>query len=100
MHDGSRQFGELPQSVGWNKLGRHIKRLDGVTDITLLTDNVTEAWIDFNFRGRNFLSTINSETTGFVKDPLSPDDLLETVLSHCRSLLGNERQFVPLDGAA
>src|ERR1044072_6001962 len=97
-HDGSRQFGELPQSVSWNKLRRHIKRLDGVTDVSLLTDNVIEGWIDFNFRGHDF--SVNNQFGDywfFVKDPQSPDDVLETVLSHCRNLLGDERQFALVD---
>ena len=87
--------------MGWNKLRRHIKRLDGVTNVTLLTDNVTEAWIDFNFRGHGF--SVNNpfgDYWFFVRDPQSPDDVLETVLSHCRDLLGDVRRSASVEEAA
>ena len=89
MHDGSRQFGELPQSANWNRLRRHIAALSGVTKTTLLTDHVTEAWIDFSFRVHQF--SVNTQFGNywfFVEKPTCPDEILEAVLSHCRSLLG------------
>ncbi len=93
MHDGSRQFGELPQSASWNKLRRHIGKLNGANVTEFLTDHVTEAWIDFSFRDYQF--TVNNqfgEYWFFVKGPHCPDSILEAVLSHCRLLLENERK--------
>ena len=101
MSDGSRQFGELPQSASWYKLRRHIGKLDGASVTEFITDHVTEAWIDFSFRGYQF--TVNNQFGNywfFANDAQAPDEILETVLSHCRSLLGDERKLLPLDGAA
>ena len=93
MHDGCRQFGELPQSASWYKLRRHLSKLNGVSVTEFLTNHVTEAWIDFSFRGYQF--TVNDQFGDywfFVKDPNCPDNILEAVLSHCRLLLGNDRK--------
>ncbi len=101
MHDGSRQFGELPQTASWHELRKHLSTLSGVTITDFITDDITEAWIDFNFRGQHF--SVNNQFGDywfFVKDALSPEEILETVLSHCRRLLGDEREPVHLDGAA
>ena len=92
MNDGSRQFGELPQTVLWYELRDHIARLDGAAVTGLVTDHVTEAWIDFNYRGHQF--TINDqfgEYWFFVEDRECPDDILESILSHSRLLLGSKR---------
>jgi hypothetical protein len=98
MPDGSRQFGELPQSATWYKLRGHIGKLDGASVTEFITDQVTEAWIDFTFRGYEF--TVNNqfgEYWFFVNDAQAPEELLKLVLFHCRNLLGDERH---LDGAA
>jgi hypothetical protein len=89
MHDGSRHFAELPQTVSWDRLFKHIKKLSGVTDANLLTDNVTEAWIDFSYRGHQF--SVNNQFGNywlFVQDPDCPVEVLEAVVSHCKVLLG------------
>src|SRR3954469_5348724 len=89
--DGSRHFGELPQSASWYKLRRHIRRLNGVTETNILTDHVTEAWINFSFQGYPF--SINNQFGDywfFVNDRNCPDETLRIVLLHCRGLLGNE----------
>jgi hypothetical protein len=59
MHDGSRQFGELPQRVGWYAVRDHVLRLPGASLTGFLCDGVTEAWIDFAFAGHAF--TINDQ---------------------------------------
>lgn len=87
-HDGSRQFAELPQTVLWHALRDHIKRLRGVKMTGFLTDDITEAWIDFEFRGHSF--TVNDqlgEYWFFVKDPECPDEILVQVVEHCEALL-------------
>jgi hypothetical protein len=98
MNDGSRQFGELPQSATWSKLRQHLGKLDGVTVTEFITDHVTEAWIDFSFRGYQF--SVNNQFGDywfFANDSHAPDEVLETVLSHCRSLLGDEGESVDLN---
>jgi hypothetical protein len=84
MNDGSRWFGELPQSVLWYDLRDHIEGLDGANLTEFVTDGVTEAWIDFSYRGYQF--SVNDqigEYWFFVDDPLCPDAVLEEVLSYC-----------------
>ena len=92
MNDGSRHFGELPQTVMWHELRDHIETLAGAEVTDFITDNVTEAWIDFSYRGHCF--AINDQFGAywfFVNDPNCPDEILAAVLSHCEFLLaGNE----------
>ena len=88
MHDGSRHFGELPQTVLWDQLRIHLERMEGANVTNYITDNVTEAWIDFTFRGHHF--SVNDQHGSywfFVEDPHCPDDILIAVLTHCGSLL-------------
>ena len=88
MHDGSRQFAELPGACSWDGLRRHIERLPGATVTDYLTDNVTEMWLDFSFRGHAF--TVNNPYGDFwflVRDPTCPDDVLVAVIDHCVPLL-------------
>ena len=89
MKDGSRHFGYLPQTVLWHRLRNHIEKLDDAEVTDFITDNVTEAWIDFSYRGHRF--SVNDQFGTywfFVNDPMCPDEILEAVLFHCESLLG------------
>ena len=89
MKDGSRHFGDLPQTVSWHRLRTHIEELDGAEVTHFVTDNVTEAWIDFSYRGHQF--SVNDQFGAywfFVNDPTCPDKILVAVLSHCEALLG------------
>lgn len=89
MHDGSRHFAALPFTKSWHSLRRHIERLEGVSATSIITDEVTEAWIDFSYRGQEF--SVNNqfgEYWLFVKDPACPEEDLEAVYSHCKLLLG------------
>jgi hypothetical protein len=84
MNDGSRHFGDLPQTVLWHEMRDHIEKLDGAEVTHFVTDNVTEAWIDFSYRGHRF--SVNDQFGDywfFVNDPTCPDEILEAVLSHC-----------------
>jgi hypothetical protein len=89
-NDGSRHFGDLPQTVLWHRLRNHIQTLDGAEVTAFITDNVTEAWIDFSYRGHCF--SVNDQFGAywfFVKDPSCPDEILEAVLAHCELVLGH-----------
>lgn len=49
----------------------------------LLTDDVTETWIDFDYRGHRF--SINDQLGSwwfFVEDPACPDPILDAVVTH------------------
>lgn len=88
MNDGSRHFGALPQTVIWYDLRDHIAALDGAEITGFMTDHITEAWIDFSFKGWQFsVNDQNGEYWFFVDDPACPDELLEAVLDHCGVLL-------------
>ena len=88
MNDGSRHFGELPQSILWHELRDHLRKLKGIVITQFLTDGVTEAWLDFTFQGSNF--SVNDQFGAywfFVSDPNCPDENLEAVLAHCQAVL-------------
>ena len=90
MHDGSRQFGELPQTALWYELRDHIEKLAGAAVTNFVTDNVTEAWIDFSYRGYRFC--VNDQFGDywfFVADPTCSDGILQSILAHCKLLLGD-----------
>jgi hypothetical protein len=88
MHDGSRQFASLPENRSWWALRDHLTRLPGASVTGFLTDGVTEAWIDFTFRGYSF--TINNqlgEYWFFVEEADCPDAVLSEAADHCRRFL-------------
>lgn len=88
MNDGSRKFAELRQTRLWHDLRDHLQTLHGAVVTGFLTDSITEAWIDFTYRGHSF--TINDQFGDywfFVADPNCPDEILTEVLSHCQRLL-------------
>lgn len=88
MHDGSRHFASLPESESWHALHEHVKRLEGASDTNIITDEVTEAWIDFRYRGHEFsVNNQHGDYWFFVEDPACPGEVLEAVLSHCKLLL-------------
>jgi len=92
MHDGSRKFTELSETVTWDKFRQHITRLSGANVTDYLTDHVTEMWLDFTFRGHNF--TVNNQSGDFwffVVDPSCPDDILSAVVEHCEPVLSAPR---------
>ena len=88
-NDGSRQFGEVPQTVLWYELRDHLEKLDGAAITDFITDHVTQAWIDFTYRGYKF--SVNDQFGDywfFVDEPSCPDDILKSILSHSKLLLG------------
>jgi hypothetical protein len=88
MHDGSRNFCNLPEAVFFDELRRHASKLTTAKITGFLTDSVTEVWLDFNFRGQKF--SINNQYGDywfFVEDPECPDNILIEVMEHFRKLL-------------
>jgi hypothetical protein len=93
MHDGSRHFGSLPETVSvtesdMQRLRAHVNLLRGAKVVETLTDNITEAWNDFDYAGNRF--TMNNQNGAwwfFVADPTCPDDILRAVLAHFALLL-------------
>lgn len=88
MHDASRHFLSLPESEPGNLTRDHILKLDGVEVEGYLTDNVTEVWIDFRYKGHSF--TINNqfgEYWFFVDDIACPEAVLQIVAEHFTGFL-------------
>ena len=88
MNDGSRHFGDMPESLSWDELRQHIARLEGAEVTAFVTDNITEGWLDFSYCGYSF--SINDQLGAywfFVDNPKCPDEILDTVLSHCRGMI-------------
>ena len=93
MKDGSRNFGDLPVTVSWHGLRNHISKLDGAVVTGFITDEITEAWIDFSYCGHQF--AVNNQFGDywfFVDNPKCPDEILEAVLFHCELLLGRDHE--------
>jgi hypothetical protein len=89
MNDGSRHFGSLRETYDWHRLRAHLHGLPGARETEFVTDDITEAWIDFEFRGHHFsLNNQFGEWWFFVDDPLCPDADLRDVLQWCERLLG------------
>ncbi len=90
MHDGSRHFGDLPQTADWYAVRDHVARLPGAALAGFVTDDITEAWIDFTYRQHDF--SINDQFGDywfFVNEPACPDEVLSEVLNHFAELLGD-----------
>lgn len=88
MHDGSSQFAELPEVCSWDEFRQHIARLVGATITDCITDDVTEMWLDFSFRGHAF--TANNQCGDFwffVRDAACPDEILRAIVEHCEPTL-------------
>ena len=86
MADGSRQFASLPNSCSWKKLYAHLGTLPGIALGKFLTDNITEAWIDFSFEGHEFtINTQFDELWFFVRRSDCPDSRLLKIVDHCSS---------------
>ena len=91
MHDGSRHFGDLPEIATWHQMYDYVSGLAGAQATGLITDNITEAWIDFTYSGYKF--SINNQFGDywfFVEDPDCPEQLLQRVLTHFQQMLARD----------
>lgn len=83
MHDGSRHFADVPERYDvdypeWDRLRAYLASADGVELTGFVTDNVTEAWIDFTHAGYAFsANNQHGDWWLFVSDPACPDAILE-----------------------
>lgn len=88
MNDGSRHFGDLPQTASFDEMREHARKLSGVKETGYITDNITEMWLELTYRGHKF--SINDQYGTFwffVEDRDCPDSVLSEVLEHFGSLL-------------
>jgi hypothetical protein len=88
MHDGSRCFLSLRPVADRYAVRDHVARLDGAELTGFLTDDVTEAWIDFRYAGHEFnINDSPGDYWFFVADPACPDSILEAVAAHFSQIL-------------
>lgn len=88
MNDGSRHFGDMPETVSFHNIREHASKLRGAVETAFVTDEVTEMWLDLIYNGHQF--SINNqcgEYWFFVNDHKCPDEILFKVLEHFRALL-------------
>jgi hypothetical protein len=93
MHDGSRHFAALPETYDaerpqWERLRESVGMLPGASLTKFVTDDVTEAWIEFVYRQQRFsINDQHGEWWFFVSDPSCPDEVLESVVAHFEPIL-------------
>ena len=93
MKDGSREFGALPETYDvrapeWHRLRTHVAALAGAVLTGFHTDDVTEAWIEWTWRGHAWsMNNQQNEWFFFVADPSCPEPLLVETLAHFEGLL-------------
>lgn len=88
MHDGSRNFADLPELIFFDRLREIAKQLAGATETAFVTDWVTEVWLDFDFREHRFsVNNQNGEYWFFVEKPDCPDEILLEVIGHFQEFL-------------
>ena len=89
MRDGARQFAELHAAASPEALCLHLERLDSLT-ITekLLSPYWDDSWIDFSYLGNDFDINLHwSDYWFFAKSPACPEEILASIVDHCRSIL-------------
>jgi hypothetical protein len=64
------------------------RSLNGANVTGFLSDGVTEAWLDFEYRGFTFnVNDAPGDYWFFVNDPACPESILQPVAEHFASLL-------------
>lgn len=83
MHDGSRNFADLPETFFFDKLREFAAQFKGATETAFVTDWVTEVWLDFEYRGEKFsINNQNGDYWFFVENPTCADEILMEVIEH------------------
>ena len=88
MNDGSRHFSELPEAVGFDEIRQHSAQLAGAIETGFISDDVTEMWLDLEYRGHAF--SVNNQFGDywfFVRDPECANPILSEIGNHFSSLL-------------
>lgn len=91
MRDGSRCFLSLRPGADWYAVRDHVSRLEGAELTGFITDEVTEAWVDFLYAGHKFsINDAPGDYWFFVTDPSCNDSILNVVAAHFSNLLEPE----------
>ena len=87
MHDGSRRFLSLPESILSGALFDRIGAMPN-TRVTEFIETIPESWIDFEFHGFEFsINTQFGEYWFFVRDRNCPDDILIDIRDRFATIL-------------
>lgn len=74
------------------RLRAAIGSLPGAMETGFVTDEVTEAWLDFTYAGHTFgLNNQAGEWWCFVDDPAAPEAVLRAVAVHFAAALRSHR---------
>jgi hypothetical protein len=85
----SIRFYQHPQTCFWHEVRERLSALQGVRITSAVDDPVIGSWIDFSFRGHDFM--IHAEAGTFIFSAVGrnpPDDLCAEIQSHFETLLG------------
>lgn len=94
MPDGSRNFADWPETFSWEILREYLTNLDGIEINGFLTDHVTEAWIDFSYRGHKFsINNQNGNYLFFVDNPNCADEILLEIIRQCEKMLADKAEM-------
>jgi hypothetical protein len=94
MNNGARHFAGLPETYDvqepeWHRLRAHVAAMPGAQITAFVTDDVTEAWLDWRYRDHRFSANNQfNEWWLFVEDPACPDEILLEVIAWLETLLG------------
>lgn len=88
MDDGSRHFANFPETVSFERLREIVKQFEGTHEISFITDNVTEVWLDFAYKGHKFsINNQNGDYWFFVEDPACLNEILLEVVEYFERFL-------------
>jgi hypothetical protein len=88
MVDGKRRFAQLPRRASWTSMRDHVFGLSGADLTAFLRVGVTDAWIEFSYRGHVFdISDRLGDYWFIVDDPACPDALLREILQHFEQMV-------------
>lgn len=77
MRDGTRHFGDLPEIVTFDEMYALAMASPEIEVKDFVSDQVTEMWLDLEFRGNRFsINNQSGEYWFFVDDPKCPDETL------------------------
>lgn len=87
MHDGSRHFYGHPTVISWDVLIDHLETLPDLKITNIVSDFVTETWVDFTFRSQKVsINDQHGDFWFFAEDPGCPEEILQEIVTHCMQL--------------
>lgn len=83
MIDGSRHFADFPETVSFSELREIVNQFEEAKEISFVTDNITEVWLDFEYQGHKFsINNQNGDYWFFVENQACPNEILFKVIEY------------------